>query len=651
MNKGLKKKEIFPLFIIVLTFFTIQIPNGASYKTDSRDIIKFDTHFSILVEAKNVLIADGYSVLSSGGYWFGQYVEGFYHHFDDLHRGSMEYDLLGQAIEHFHDPYTKEGLWGINKSGWDYCQENFDTAVQNYKKGSYDDSFEFLGRSIHIVQDLTVPHHARLTNLNGHMEYEASCCDNPKASHIIDNVNFGGIYDLSNENSAKNYADYASFLSYSYYSYVNGIDGDGNNNYSIAFNYLLPYAVKLTAGLIKLFYEVISANFEVQKFLVQSEPITLLGNNWSSSEVVTGNGTMKDPYLIANLKIDASGSDWGIRIENSLVSAIIKNCTIINGKMGISLNNSTNCKVIDNLIFNNSVFGISIDRGLNCSISENAVYNNSNGGIYLYNTSSCIVNKNIVTNNQYDGIAFNFSQNCFSSGNFVRHNLKSGFRLENSINCLVINNLLTRNLEYGIILCNSSRNNSIFSNQLTKNFMDSILNYQITNEIHSNLYLARLNVSFIIQESPINVSKKVGFTDLSITSYLPVQYYWDLGDGAISLEQNASHIYTRSGNYSVSLTVTDFEGESSFKHLNIQVFPSSVPNNTTTISINTSTDSTSTTSNSDNSVGSNSTSTSSSQARSNYIIPGFSSTIVGMCSSIVIIVALNGRKDEKKTKI
>lgn len=64
-------------------------------------------------------------------------------------------------------------------------------------------------------------------------------------------------------------------------------------------------------------------------------PIFINGNDWSSCDVVTGNGTFNDPYVIANLTIDAGGLD-GIQIINSQAYAIIKNCTILNGKNGFS---------------------------------------------------------------------------------------------------------------------------------------------------------------------------------------------------------------------------------------------------------------------------------------------------------------------------
>ena len=42
---------------------------------------------------------------------------------------------------------------------------------------------------------------------------------------------------------------------------------------------------------------------------------------------------------------------------------------------------------------------------------------------------------------------------------------------------------------------------------------------------------------------------------------LPLQYFWDFGDGATSTEQNPTHTYTANGRYTVNLTVTNSFGK------------------------------------------------------------------------------------------
>jgi len=52
----------------------------------------------------------------------------------------------------------------------------------------------------------------------------------------------------------------------------------------------------------------------------------------------------------------------------------------------------------------------------------------------------------------------------------------------------------------------------------------------------------------------------VQFTDLSFNS--PTNWTWDFGDGHTSTERNPVNTYTKSGTYTVSLTVKNAMGQS-----------------------------------------------------------------------------------------
>jgi PKD repeat protein len=52
----------------------------------------------------------------------------------------------------------------------------------------------------------------------------------------------------------------------------------------------------------------------------------------------------------------------------------------------------------------------------------------------------------------------------------------------------------------------------------------------------------------------------VQFTGSATGGYQPYDWHWDFGDTYTSEEQNPLHTYTSSGNYTVTLTVTDNNG-------------------------------------------------------------------------------------------
>jgi PKD repeat protein len=62
---------------------------------------------------------------------------------------------------------------------------------------------------------------------------------------------------------------------------------------------------------------------------------------------------------------------------------------------------------------------------------------------------------------------------------------------------------------------------------------------------------ARQFANFTATPTTGKVPLAVTFTDTSDAT--PIQWYWDLGDGTNSTEQNPSHMYTTAGTYNVSL--------------------------------------------------------------------------------------------------
>ncbi|MHA1519014.1 MAG: NosD domain-containing protein [Promethearchaeota archaeon] len=377
-------------------------------------------------------------------------------------------------------------------------------------------------------------------------------------------------------------------------------------------------------------------------------PIFINGDDdWPLIVGVTGSGTFADPYIIADLIIDADGST-GISIYYSHVYGIIQNCTIFNGYVGISTTYSSNITLTENTIANNSYDGISIFETLNCTLTGNIVTNNSNDGIYVRYSPNCTLTgnnvsnnlvhgiylsrssnstliENIVNNNVEYGIYASSSSNCTLNGNLVTNNVKcaiilmsspnctlkwnnvtnnlddgillmfswysivveniavnnsgDGFSLIESSNCTLIGNsasynsmngiysissnctltgnIFNRNSEYGIYLYQTTKTNYVFENWVSKNLMGAILDTGLDNDIHDNIIINCLNVSFTASSSIVFINVEVIFTDLTIGGNSTLLYLWNFGDDATSTLQNSTHSYVSTGVYTVTLTVTD----------------------------------------------------------------------------------------------
>jgi gliding motility-associated-like protein len=66
-------------------------------------------------------------------------------------------------------------------------------------------------------------------------------------------------------------------------------------------------------------------------------------------------------------------------------------------------------------------------------------------------------------------------------------------------------------------------------------------------------------IEFTIEEDLRCAPYPANFIDQSISD-TPISYIWDFGDGTTSTEENPTHIYTDSGNYSVQLSIITYDG-------------------------------------------------------------------------------------------
>jgi PKD repeat protein len=73
----------------------------------------------------------------------------------------------------------------------------------------------------------------------------------------------------------------------------------------------------------------------------------------------------------------------------------------------------------------------------------------------------------------------------------------------------------------------------------------------------------------------VTCNGSVGFTDQSLNN--PVTWFWDFGDGQISSQQNPSHTYTASGQYSVKLKVGNANGFDSLTKVNYIKYNDTIP--------------------------------------------------------------------------
>ncbi|UYP48412.1 hypothetical protein NEF87_004697 [Candidatus Lokiarchaeum ossiferum] len=361
------------------------------------------------------------------------------------------------------------------------------------------------------------------------------------------------------------------------------------------------------------------------------DPIFINGSDWKSwCDAVTGNGTVENPYIIANLSIVASESD-GISIHNSNANGKIYNCTIMTAKMGVVINNTSNCYISQNNISNcmedgifcyNSSFNCFIENNVvqNCgfggitivlascvSLEGNKIQNNPSHGISLTYVSNSIVRNNNISRISGFGFIFSNLSNCSIENNGVVENNGDGLLIFDSIYVNIFQNIVSNNIGEGIgvytsefcVLSNNTakynyfsgiklgffvNHSQIYNNTLHKNRIEGIPVRGFNNTLFSNLFISFIIPSFVMSKTIVVINEKVSFIDTSRFGYLPFQYLWDFGDNFFSSEQHPYHTYTKIGDYNVSLTVVDSDGDEASFQMEILVINDDISSNSDPIS-------------------------------------------------------------------
>jgi PKD repeat protein len=246
----MKKYSVLAILIVVL--LSAQFVSG--YKETDGLGTSQSTHQFIMDCVPTILRNDGYPYLA-------EYLTGT--SLIQMKYGSMRADeTLWDSREHYMDPSTHEGFLGF-KSGGQLARERFNAAVGHWNAGNKVSAFYELGWATHLVQDLTVPHHAALTALDHHSEYEQWVLDH-QDDYVVTS---GGTYDFSShlpghyddESDSFDWVDYNAHFSIDFFGYVDGPNGEDDNNYDFAASALLSRAERTSAGFVFMFLSTVNS--------------------------------------------------------------------------------------------------------------------------------------------------------------------------------------------------------------------------------------------------------------------------------------------------------------------------------------------------------------------------------------------------------
>jgi hypothetical protein len=163
---------------------------------------------------------------------------------------------------HFHHPWSHRGYL-IKHSSADETARLFAAAKNIWQNGAKGEAIYQLGRAVHLIQDINIPHHAAVTAISGHGDFEKWLTDNGN-DYLVQS---GGYYSWEEEfcdqdgqthyvNSANPYdwIDYGSHLSFpSFKQYFSDCNHTEEMFPQVA-ALVMPHVLRLSAGFISKFF-------------------------------------------------------------------------------------------------------------------------------------------------------------------------------------------------------------------------------------------------------------------------------------------------------------------------------------------------------------------------------------------------------------
>lgn len=103
-----------------------------------------------------------------------KHIEAFYlfkQYLNVINEGSVWADQDFKSSSHFYNPKYKKGLFGQPHS-LKVTGKYYKKAVHAWKKNDKEEAMFYLGACVHIIQDLTIPHHVNIKLFDCHRKYE-----------------------------------------------------------------------------------------------------------------------------------------------------------------------------------------------------------------------------------------------------------------------------------------------------------------------------------------------------------------------------------------------------------------------------------------------------------------------------------------------
>ncbi len=129
-----------------------------------KTIIKTDckTHLNIQDQALEILRMYGYK----------REYDFFKKHIINIDRGLVWADQDFKSYHHFYNPIHKKGMYGYEDNALTLAKKYYSKALKYFSFENYERAMFYFGASCHLIQDMTIPHHAKGKLLDNHRPFE-----------------------------------------------------------------------------------------------------------------------------------------------------------------------------------------------------------------------------------------------------------------------------------------------------------------------------------------------------------------------------------------------------------------------------------------------------------------------------------------------
>ena len=173
----------------------------------------------------------------------------FKEYLPQINQGLVWADQDFKSYHHFYNPKEGKGKYGYDDNAMTVAKSYYNKALTYFREDNYSRSMFFFGAACHIIQDLTIPQHAKGRLLDNHRQFEVYV-----KSNYMKVKRF-----KSNEkplvlNSIQEYADYNSTNALNIDYMYRNVE-DLNTKFYLTAVKSITLAQKTTAGCMIMFFE------------------------------------------------------------------------------------------------------------------------------------------------------------------------------------------------------------------------------------------------------------------------------------------------------------------------------------------------------------------------------------------------------------